>query len=110
MKLEDDGFAVPLETESTLPLILGWAIDWHVQYQKHGTFHVVRRSTPEAAIEDACKLIDGGYTVFGLGKGPLTNSITKYEIAKIYDLWVRAKLPTFIIPLADINNKPVNLI
>lgn len=66
---------------------------WHVQYRKDGTEHVVRHPTPEEAIEDACKLIDGGYDVFGIGTGPLTDSIAKDEIAKIYRFWVRAKSP-----------------
>jgi hypothetical protein len=68
-------------------------MDWHVQFQKDEIHDVVRHPTPEAAIEDACKLIDGGYDVFGIGTGPLTDSIAKDEIAKIYDLWVRAKFP-----------------
>ena len=68
-------------------------MDWHVQYPKDGKNHVVRHPTPEAAIEDACKLIDGGADVFGIGTGPLTDSIAKDEIVKIYGLWVRAKFP-----------------
>ncbi|MDI9849929.1 hypothetical protein QM467_17960 [Rhodoblastus sp. 17X3] len=68
-------------------------MDWHVQYRKSGAHHIVRHRTPEEAIKDACSLIDGGYDVFGIGAWPLTDSIEKGEIAKIYALWVRAKHP-----------------
>jgi hypothetical protein len=68
-------------------------MDWHVQYRKDGKPHIVWHPTPEAAIEYACKLIDSGCDVFGVGTGALTDSIAKDEIAKIYDFWVRAKSP-----------------
>lgn len=75
---------------------------WHVQYRKDGTQHVVRHPTPEAAIEDACKLIDCGCDIFGIGTGPLTDSIAKDEIAKIYCFWVREKHPFDRIPRREI--------
>jgi hypothetical protein len=68
-------------------------MDWHVQYRKNGSQHIARHGTPEGAIEDACALMDDGYDVFGIGTGPLTDSIEQEEIAKIYALWVRAKHP-----------------
>ena len=66
---------------------------WHVQYRKDEADHILRRPSPEEAIEAACQLIDDGCDVNGIGTGPLTDSITRDEIAKIYDLWVRAKFP-----------------
>ena len=54
---------------------------------------VVRHPTPEQAIETACQLIDEGCDVFGIGIGPLTDSISKDEIAKLYGFWLRAKAP-----------------
>ena len=66
---------------------------WHVQYREHSAEHVLHCLTPEAAIEAACELIDQGSDVFGIGTGSLTDSISTPEIARIYDLWARAKAP-----------------
>ena len=46
--------------------------------------------TPEEAIEAACTLLDEGCEVSGLGMGPLANSIDQDQIARIYEIWVRA--------------------
>jgi hypothetical protein len=46
--------------------------------------------TPEQAIETACALLDEGCEVSGLGMGPLANSIDQDQIARIYEIWVRA--------------------
>jgi hypothetical protein len=51
----------------------------------------VRMRTPEQAIEMACLLLGEGCDVYGIGTGPLTDSIGKGEIARIYDMWVRAR-------------------
>jgi hypothetical protein len=40
------------------------------QYRKNGSDHVLRAPSPEAAIEAACRLIDEGSDVFGIGTGP----------------------------------------
>jgi hypothetical protein len=66
---------------------------WHVQYRKDATSHVVRHPSPERAIEAACRLIDDGCDVYGVGIGPLTDSIDREEIARIYAMWARAKFP-----------------
>jgi hypothetical protein len=66
---------------------------WHVQYRNAEADHIVRRPSPEEAIEAACQLIDDGCDVYGIGTGSLTDSIAKNEIAKIYDFWVREKFP-----------------
>jgi len=64
---------------------------WFVQYEHAGTDHIVREKTPELAIETACRLIDDGCDVFGIGTGPLTDSIGKDQIARIYEMWTRAR-------------------
>jgi hypothetical protein len=66
---------------------------WHVQYRKDGTDRLARHPSPESAIEFACGLIDDGREVFGIGTGPLTDSIGKAQIDRIYALWARAKNP-----------------
>ena len=43
--------------------------------------------TPERAIEAACRLMDAGCDVYGIGTGPLTDSIGREQIARIYALW-----------------------
>ena len=74
----------------------GWSdlddvMAWHVQYQKHAADHISRHPSPELAIEAACRLIDDGYDVYGIGTGPLTDSIARDQIARIYALWARGK-------------------
>jgi hypothetical protein len=65
---------------------------WHVQYRKDATDHIERYPSPERAIEAACRLFDDGCDVYGVGTGPLTDSIEKEQIARIYAMWARAKL------------------
>jgi len=65
---------------------------WFVQYKQLGADQLVRVRTPEQAIETACHLLDDGCEVYGIGTGPLTDSIGKEQIARIYDMWVRASL------------------
>ena len=67
------------------------AMTWHVQYRRDTIDHVVLHRSPEAAIETACRLIDDGCDVYGIGTGPLTDLIGRKEIERIYDLWARAK-------------------
>src|SRR5450432_3452487 len=66
---------------------------WHIQYRDNASDHVARHPSPEAAIEAACRLIDDGCEVYGIGTGPLTDSIARDEIARIYAFWARAKYP-----------------
>jgi hypothetical protein len=49
--------------------------------------------TPEAAIEAACRLMDDGVDVFGIGEGDLTDSIDRTQITRIYEMWRRARPP-----------------
>jgi hypothetical protein len=70
-----------------------YRMNWHVQYTRDNVDHVEMHSTAEAAIEAACRLIDDGCDVFGLGAGPLSDAIDREQIARIYDMWARAKQP-----------------
>ena len=62
---------------------------WHVQYHAASGDAVELFLTAEGAIEAACELIESGHDVYGLGTGPLTDSISKPEIDKIYVIWSR---------------------
>ena len=66
------------------------AMMWHVQYLQDGVDHLARYPSPEEAIEAACRLIDDGCDVYGIGTGQLTDSIERDQIARIYAIWVRA--------------------
>jgi hypothetical protein len=66
---------------------------WHVQYRQDTVDRIVRHPSPEQAIEAACRLIDDGCDVCGIGTGSLTDSIGRDEIARIYAMWARAKRP-----------------
>jgi hypothetical protein len=71
---------------------------WHVQYRKDGADQIGRHRTPELAIQAACRLIDDGFDVYGIGTGPLADSIEREQIARIYAMWARAKFPFGQIP------------
>jgi hypothetical protein len=71
---------------------------WHVQYRKGATSYVARHPSPEQAIEAACHLLDDGCDVYGIGTGPLTDSIDREQIARIYAMWARVKFPFGIMP------------
>jgi hypothetical protein len=66
---------------------------WHVQYRKDAVDLIVRQPTPEKAIETACGLIDEGCDVYGIGTGPLSDSIDREHIVRIYALWTRERHP-----------------
>ena len=66
---------------------------WHVQYTRGTVDHIEEYPNPEAAIEAMCLLIDEGCDVYGLGTGPLNDSVDRDRIARIYDIWARARLP-----------------
>ena len=64
---------------------------WHVQFAVSGGPTLVEQfPTPESAIEKACALLDRGYDVFGIGTGPLSDSIDRLQIRRIYELWKRS--------------------
>ena len=68
-------------------------MEWHFQHRENGIGRIGRHCYPETAIEAARRLIDQGYDVYGIGAGPLTDSIAKDKIARIYALWDRARCP-----------------
>jgi hypothetical protein len=81
---------------------------WHVQYRRESVDLVARFPSPEKAIEAACKLMDAAIDVFGIGTGPLTDSIGQDQIAKIYANWVIARGPFGrSLPLAPIRRPEV---
>jgi hypothetical protein len=69
-------------------------MEWRVQYRHGGTDHLAMFPSPEAAIENACRLIDDGHDVFGIGTGGLADSVEREQIAGIYAMWARAKSPS----------------
>jgi hypothetical protein len=54
---------------------------------------VLHEPSPERAIEAACRLIDDGVDVYGIGTGDLSDSIAGDQIARIHAIWARSKLP-----------------
>ena len=71
----------------------GVQMPWHVQYRNDTVDRIVRFSNPEDAIASACRLIDKGCDVYGIGTGPLTDSIDRDQITRLYAMWVRAENP-----------------
>ena len=68
-------------------------VSWHVQYRQEPADCVARFQSPEEAIEAACRLMDDGNDVFGIGTGPLSDTIDRGQVARIYAMWVRARTP-----------------
>jgi hypothetical protein len=66
---------------------------WHVQYRRDSEDLIAEHPSPEQAIEAACGLIDEGCDVYGIGTGPLSDSIGPEHIARIYALWARTSHP-----------------
>jgi hypothetical protein len=64
-------------------------VEWFVQYRSAGTDHLERTETPEEAIALACRRLDSGHDVFGIGTEEPPVSIGREEIARIYQIWVR---------------------
>lgn len=69
---------------------------WHVQYRNSQGDCIESYPSPELAIEAACRRIDDGSDVYGIGVGPLTNSIGKVEIARIYAIWKKTNPPRYL--------------
>jgi hypothetical protein len=65
---------------------------WHVQFTKlDGVAGIVQFPTPERAIEEACRMLDDGWDVFGIGTGPLSDSIDRSQIKRIHEMWKAAR-------------------
>lgn len=71
----------------TLPLA------WHVQYRIGGAQQVDWYSRPEEVIEAACRLIDEGRDVSGIGADSPDDALERDQVARIYALWARPKRP-----------------
>jgi hypothetical protein len=71
---------------------------WHVQYRRDTVECILRYHSPEDAIESACRLIDDGCDVYALGTGPVTDSIERDLIDRIYAMWARARYPFGLLP------------
>jgi hypothetical protein len=68
-------------------------MEWHVQYRQGGEELIGWHTSPEKAIAAACRLIDAGCDVYGIGTGPLSDSIGPEQVARIYAQWARASHP-----------------
>jgi hypothetical protein len=68
-------------------------MEWHVQFRRDAADHIDWHQNQEEAIDAACRLVDGGIDVFGLGTGPLTDAIGPEFIDRLYQLWAREKYP-----------------
>jgi hypothetical protein len=68
-------------------------MEWHVQHIRYGLDQLDWYLSPEQAVEAACRLIDDGHDVYALGAASLMESISRNEIARIYEMWVRDKRP-----------------
>lgn len=66
---------------------------WHVRFHADSADRISRFASPEAAFVAACRLMDDGYAVSGIGTGPLDNTISPEMIARIYAIWTREKRP-----------------
>lgn len=66
---------------------------WYLQYRDLTGDHIERHPSPELVIESACHLLDDGFDVYSIGEGPLTDSVGRDGIAKIYAIWLRGKRP-----------------
>ncbi len=80
-------------------------MDWHVQYRDAMGDRLVMFSTPERAIEAACGLIDQGHDVYGIGTGPLTDTIKKEHIERIYAMWARTQYLFDRIPCVGVKRR-----
>jgi hypothetical protein len=82
-----------MPSQPSTPVQAGDTETWHVQYRRGTIERIARHSSPEAAIEAACRLIDDGHDVYGIGMGSLAHSIGPKEIARIYALqWQTSRL------------------
>ncbi len=70
-----------------------FGMDWFIRYRTDGQSHTERLPSLDLAIEKACRLMDEGCFVHGIGFQTAENAIEKPEIDDIYSIWRRAKGP-----------------
>ena len=64
---------------------------WDIRYNRDGVEHLSAHPTAESAIEAACRLVNEGCAVYGIGTGLATTSIDEEEIARICAFRLGAK-------------------
>ena len=69
----------------------GRSMTWHVRFRFDGTNNIARYPTELAAIEAACRLIDDGCRVFGIGPRSRGDTLDKDQIACVHELWTKSK-------------------
>lgn len=74
-------------------------MEWHIRYLDNGTERIEWYPSPEAAIEDACRHMDAGRIVQGIGSEDVAHTIAPDQVVRIYAIWVRGK-STFGIRVA----------
>jgi hypothetical protein len=67
------------------------AIAWDVQFLDGKEERLARYENHEVAIAAPCELIDKGYEVHGISRGPLAYPIGKHAITRIYAIWARER-------------------
>jgi transposase InsO family protein len=70
---------------------------WHAQYRKDATDHIERHSSPSGRLKLPV-VIDNGHDVYGVGTGPLTDSVDRDQIARIRAEYLNAG---WFLSLAD---------
>jgi hypothetical protein len=61
-------------------------VEWFVQYTSDGADYLERTETPEAALELACRLLDSGADVVGIGMEESPVSIGRRDCPDLSDL------------------------
>jgi len=67
------------------------AIAWDVLFLDGKEERLARYENHALAIDAACELINKGYEVHGISRGPLAYPIGKQTITHIYAIWAREK-------------------
>ncbi len=67
------------------------AIAWDVLFLDGKEERLSRYENHALAIDAACELVDKGYEVHGIGRGPLAYPIGKHAITRIYAIWARER-------------------
>ena len=73
-------------------------MDWFIQHHSGGFDYITMRQSLDEAIETACRLLDEGCDVTGIGHKTLDNVVPMQDIESIYSIWVRAKGPFAACP------------
>ncbi len=69
----------------------GAPYSWHIHYRQGAADLIEGFESSDAATEAACRLLDNGSEVIGIGAGPDESAIDREHLALIYASWVRAR-------------------